>query len=202
MGHKGYLGIDESNNGQFPLIHVGVYSENKEDILYRAKGLPKKRNKLGDSIESILDGRECKYVMVGDEFGRAIPMLDINMISCSEVINAFGDLELVIIDGLLGPPYMEKLRSMLKHDVEIRTAAKGDTTYPVVNLADRIAHKLFKYHSEAKRIGNSGLDYADRLITPKVEDYAFLYKTEQYERNRRENKAIIGSPVAALQKIA
>jgi hypothetical protein len=202
MGKKGYLGIDESNNGRFPEIFVAVYSEDEADITHHDRGLSKKRNRLGDSISSILKGREYLYVMAGEEYGRAFPMPNISVIACSELINSFGDLELVIIDGLPGVQYMKKLESMIKCGTQIKTAAKGDTTYPIVNLADRIAHKLYKYHSEAKRRNNDGNDYQDSLIIPGIEDYASLYKTEKDEKSHRQKEPFIKNAAVALQKIA
>ena len=52
------------------------------------------------------------------------------------------------------------------------TAPAADITYPIVNLADFIANRLYRHYNKMKNTDNTR--YIDYLITPRIQEYKGL----------------------------
>jgi len=195
---KGYLGIDESNNGRYPEIFVGVYSENPEDMVVNSEGLSKKRKSPKKLINSILQEREFKYLVIDETYAGLFHIKDIGVLAAAELIRAFENLETVIIDGEIRRAELKKLEELVKKPVIILPEPKGDVKYPIVNAADNLAHILYKYHSECKRKNNDGRDYEDRLITPTIEEYKCLFLDQCDKKKNKKNRLMNKKNLALL----
>ncbi|MBN2052055.1 hypothetical protein JW756_00970 [Candidatus Woesearchaeota archaeon] len=185
---RGYLGIDESNNGRYPEIFVGVYSENPEDIVTTTKGLSKKRKSPKRIINSILQEREFKYIVIDESYSQLFHTKNISVLAAAELIRAFNNLERIIIDGEIRRTELRNLEGLAQKPVIILPEPKADVKYPIVNAADNLAHILYKYHSECKRKNNDGKDYEEHLITPNIYEYSCLFLGQCDKKKNKNDK--------------
>ncbi len=175
MEKRGYLGIDESNHGQYPEIFVGVYSENLEDIIEHQK-LPKIRS-VYRSIEPLLGDREFKYILISEKYGRLLRNQCINLVVFSEFVHHFGNLEKVIIDGETNLFMLRDFKEILqpaRYPV-IECIPKADIKYPLVNIADNIANLLYRGFTKSHS-SYVYKKYRANLIEPDMENYLRLFK--------------------------
>ncbi|MBS3150571.1 hypothetical protein J4425_02085 [Candidatus Woesearchaeota archaeon] len=145
-----YIGIDESNHGKFPEVYVSVLSTNPEGIIPKRLQKIRSRVRLEKIIKELED---FKYTIVernnSDYFekngvrAQAISTLLLNF----EIIPS---RTFVYIDGedIKGVAqdiltiYNSKSRLNFERD-HLIFAVGGDTIFPVVNDADRLAYKIF-----------------------------------------------------------
>ena len=94
-------------------------------------------------------------------------------------IKAFGKLELVIIDGDLRTDDVNQIKNLVNgYNPKIKTQAKADTTYEVVNAADHIAYLLHMFYVRVKNGKEKKPDrYKANLIEiPSVDECRELLK--------------------------
>lgn len=180
---KGFLGIDESNHGRFPEIFVGVYSLYECDTkpayslnepleIINKKKLPKikKKNEGGgkkEEVAYILEKRKFKHILLLQEHKDRFGFEGVRAIAYAELIKEFGNLELVIIDREIGDQLKENMSKILypQRLPPITAESNADHRYLIVNKADQLARKLFRYYQPFK----NERDYAkfsEYLISP------------------------------------
>ena len=175
---KAYLGIDESNHGKFPEIFVAVCSNYKKDIKRKNEEdmLPKHRKDL--NLENILKKRFFRHLLMPKNLGHKYDDREIKIIAFSTLINYFNDLELVIIDGKGKDSTIREIENLLIFDNKptIIFEPKGDRYYPIVNVADYVAHKLFKHYTK-KVLSKKEYSKYDDTMLPLNMDFYFKYFT-------------------------
>jgi len=147
------IGQDESNNGRKNEIHVAVFSSNPLDIIESDVKLPKRRSH-GDIVKS-LGRRKYRFVSVRKEDKIRIPKRQL-----------LGAISASLLDGEIESPDLQRLqiyidgekfsterlyaRDMIadvldigKSVVSLFCGARFDQRYPIVNLADRVAHYTY-----------------------------------------------------------
>jgi len=171
MGLEFFLGIDESNHGKYPESIVAVYSHFPSDIT-RTVGLSKRRGKK--PIESFIEKRDFHYFEITEAYKQRIgDYRNARIIALSELIKSFNVLEKVYIDGDLDSAVIEELERILypASKPKIIPVPQGDTTIPLLNIADALANILYR-HSVSR---NNTVLYPDKRITePSLQDYARL----------------------------
>jgi len=191
---KGFLGIDESNHGRFPEIFVGVYSLYECDTkpayslnepleIINKKKLPKikKKNKINkeedkqkaedkqkkEDILDILEKRKFKHIFLSQEHKDRFGFEGVRAIAYAELIKEFGNLELVIIDREIGDQLKENMSKILYPQPPplIIAESNADHRYLIVNKADQLARKLFRYYQPFWN-DRDHAKYLDYLIMP------------------------------------
>ncbi len=208
MANFRYLGLDETRNGRTDVLFVGVASSNNADIqksenlrkldfngLSRKSGKKKKKgakpaspevylSKIFDIIDEKADespqNRDFRYVLIPEYFSSHFHKQQIKIIGFAALINAFGELEKVIIDGNMRGKSRETLKGRAG-PVPIMASAEADVTYPIVNMADQIANILYRLYSDSKKNGvimsrSQDRLLGSRLIEPRLSDYKGLIK--------------------------
>jgi hypothetical protein len=168
----GYLGIDESNHGRFPEIFVGAYSKNRK-LLKEIGGLTKVRKK---GEKDFIKSKDYKYVLIPKEYTKLLHPGDLALVAMTELIKSYDGLEKVLIDGQMGDKRLEKLeKTIYPLTPKIIAIPKGDSTCPIINTADHIAHILYTKYTN-KRITKQSKLFLKHLITPKIEDYVSMFE--------------------------
>ena len=179
------MGVDESNNGSYPTIFVGV--QTSDPTLLERHAVQKELDQInqgktsldflkGHRLKKIRDiGEICekmastrfRYVSItrGQEalFGYQL----MRAIAIHELASAFGGIDAVLIDGIPNPGIVELLGVIGNRPLCIDGIPLGDERYPVVNLADMIAYGIFMTFKRCK-------DYAcpSRMIIPRMKKYS------------------------------
>lgn len=170
MGYK-VLGIDESNHGKFPEVFAGVLSFDPRDSEFSEKKLGKKRNSRR-SVEDWLSHRPFRYVKMTRHFKEtnSLHSLDLMLLSSASLIKASSvdePLNKVLIDGNLSSEMIEGLYRMIHPlNPHIYASESGDQHYPVVNLADLTAYKLYYSLLDKRRHA-----YKSYAIIPDINRY-------------------------------
>lgn len=149
-----YIGIDESNHGRFPEYFVSVFSGLEIDVI---KGNFGKIRTNSSSVQEINKSqiRDYSFLLVTkSDYGRISQNEFIGIVVAS-LISGFvsSDLESIgiFLDGEHLQPRKTYLRDSVSEICEVPkslvslTCGKGlDKKYKVVNMADDIAHYLFR----------------------------------------------------------
>ena len=167
MYQPGYLGIDESNHGNFPEIFVASYSDNPKDLEWRMKKFPKKR---GGSKEKTLEKNEYKHIVMDRETKEYLGRDGAMLVIASELIRDFKGLEKVVIDGHIDGKLLSDLQILFPNGPVIDAYADGDRRFMAVNRADEIAYRLYKYYDSFKNAHDTKY-YIGTNITPKYKRY-------------------------------
>ncbi|MBN2459691.1 hypothetical protein JXB28_05375 [Candidatus Woesearchaeota archaeon] len=198
MGQKGYLGIDESNHGRFPEIFVAVYSlfdcdikpayslSEPLEVMYK-KQIPKVKKKKNVEISDIVKKRDFKYVLLTEDFKDRFGFEGVRAIAYAELIKALSPLELVIIDRDIDPLLKENMARIIHPQKlpDVVAENNADHRYPLVNMADHIARRLFRYYQPFKN-ERSYPKYAEYMISPMGSaEYTALVK-ESLPRRRKD----------------
>lgn len=131
------------------------------------------------SIDSVLEqGEDFRHVIIPAWWRETFGPHNMRIVALAELIKsamAFGALERVLVDGHLSAEELTELRRALQPSQlpSVRHGPNFDTTYPLVNRADRLANLLYRYYSCP---GVEATDYVSRLVTPKIEDYRFFFR--------------------------
>lgn len=197
IAKAGYLGIDESNHGRFPEIFVAVHSEFDCDTkpayslsepletIYK-KQIPKVKKKRNIEITDIVKKRDFKYLLLTEDYKDRFGYEGVRAIAYAELIKSFSPLELVLIDREIDPMLRENIARIV-HPLplpDIIAESNADHRYPVVNMADHIARKLFRYYQPFKN-ERAYLKYADYMISPmKSTEYAPLVEVRPSRRSK------------------
>ncbi len=164
-----YLGIDESNHGRFPEIFVGAPSN--KDKYIRKEDMEKIRHK-GEQ-KGVIGSKEFKYIIIHREHKELFKPNGVIFVIYAELIRAYSDIEYVIADGETSTSVLEKIINGLEFVLEnvprIDSVPQADETIPIVNTADCIANRLYRYHTSQPR-GTKAL-YLRHLITPNFREY-------------------------------
>lgn len=155
-----YLGIDESNHGRFPEFFVGVYSHIPQDVIEHSENKLSKHRDKSRTIDSVLrdhakQERDFRYIVLPEECAEEYGKHQITLFIMSELVNYHDGLEDVIIDGSRKKrDDIMTIKSMVDNPshLSIRYRAKGDRLFQVVNMADEIAHKLFRNYADQTKI--------------------------------------------------
>jgi hypothetical protein len=178
-----FLGIDESNHGRIPEIFAGVYSTKEADIKnIQSKPKFKKIRRHAD-LEDVVKGRKFKFVVFEDKF---LDYMDKNFlvtIATAELINDEKMIDSLIIDGthhkqeainsiyeLISPEYKER-----RVNEFLKCIPDADRRTRIVNMADGIAYKLFKYYDQFKSITDAKT-YDKYRIIPDLNKYKEFFK--------------------------
>ena len=174
-----YLGIDESNHGRFPEVFAAVRSISHQDIKPNESGLPKKGNRRKKNVYDILrPTQDFRYILFSRDDAEKVGKENMKTVVLAECLKYYEDTELVIFDGTFVDSTLEDLARILhpQRIPEIRGEAKGDTKYPLVNLADTAAHSLFRYYERFKFNPNQARKYIKHKLDPEIELYALALK--------------------------
>lgn len=159
-----FMGIDESNHGRFPEVFAGIFSSFKSDAVLKGSRvkkedlLPKTRkhkenpiSKFGERYYSFLIAEKKDY----DRFNNREFIGNVVASLLDRNIPEDLDRLLVFIDGNdfeSRRNYAKDLivdRYSLKRDqVKISSGGNFDRQYPLVNLADKLAHYFFRNSHE------------------------------------------------------
>jgi len=174
MKKRGHVGIDESNHGRFPEIHVGVFSPYEKDIVERK--LTKIRGKK-KNLSNFLGGeREYCHILIPDSSIKDIYGTDgIKVISLAEIINYYSKKGYsfdIIRDGMLKErdiTNLERILYPLKMP-KLNALDYADETFHLVNKADAIANKLVRYYGNLRK-NQSRTKYSKTKLDVDFEKY-------------------------------
>ena len=155
-----YIGLDESNNGRYPVIYVAAFSNHKTDTnISKRKRRGKIRNghdkdrKGHRKISTMLKSRDHSFLFYSRSDNELIkPYKKIGIILASLIYEQPRDDFLkILIDGEWGKRIVDFTRTIL-HDttglekdcIEIVTSAQLDRKNKLVNIADEMAHWLYR----------------------------------------------------------
>ena len=160
-----YVGFDESNHGKYPEIIVATFSRDSSMILEST--IPKQRNHPASFLENL----SCDYTFLLNptEWKESnYSYLMANIVGCliKPKIN-FNDTVRILIDGEIKHSSDKEMNHLKKNIADIAEIHKSrlslkfgpdfDRTYPLVNLADEIAHYIFRKLTPEKIAENSHL---------------------------------------------
>ena len=178
---KGFLGIDESNNGRYPRIYVCTFSVNPDDIEKKSPSLEKIRK--NQDLERVLGGKEFKYTPISKEEDDIIGQKKMSTIVFSEFIyyymKKYHNIQEVIIDGCVPSSIINNVVGVIKNimpseDIpNISAIPHADELFPIVNASDGIANLVMHkyYEPRRKRKRENSKEHLQFRLTPKVEDY-------------------------------
>ncbi len=179
---KGNIGIDESRNGQPWEVYVAVFSMKKK-CMYPHSNLKKGRDSGRENVGEILKGNYFKYLILpkiekdimGEYRSKLACITEFltlyqieeekairNLLIDGEIENSFDcDLERTL--DVLCSTFSEPEGTNAFMPENILVEPRADTTYKIVNQADRVAYQLKHYH-EIK--GHRKDKYVDHKINP------------------------------------
>jgi hypothetical protein len=154
MAYDLFVGMDESNNGRAFEIHTAVFSLNPQDGKASEVILPKIR--AHKHIFNRLKNRTYSFLLLTDTDKSQIPKHERAGIISSSLLE--GELDWDQIDNLkfyldgdrstFELDFMKEKIASLTHlnedNIKIKYGGKFDQWYPVVNIADQMAHYLFR----------------------------------------------------------
>jgi len=167
-----YLGIDESNHGQFPEIITGCVSSKVEDIEEKNEKIGKHRKK--QSLETVIGKKPFSHVVA---YQSDVDMIGgiyaLKTVVYTELIKNTLDVKLVLIDGKHPDAIFNAMEALLYPNrlPEIKRKQDGDQYWPLVNRADQIAYALFRYYGRGGHPIQQST-YGKRLLQPNMEEYA------------------------------
>ncbi len=186
------LGIDESNNGRFPEIHAGVFTNHSPD--WRKGEFCKHRRKTL-SIDSVLRennlNRIYRHTLTPIEHTKVLGKESLVLVSIAELIRCFfeedipieatggyDNLEKVLIDGNKDQYGRDKLKELIHpYTPKIEFIPGGDKKYRIVNLADMTAYRLFRGYTTGSKSVDERLGAT--LLTPRLEDYVDFFRQDR-----------------------
>jgi hypothetical protein len=148
-----YLRIDESNHGRFDEVFSMTYSLDPNFALFEKGKIPKRRHHKDYFLKELLQlGIDYNFLLLSKENYMRIPKEKLPGIVVASLIKDLPKSELnMFIDRKLFSPednFMRKLIikrfSMDPNLLKIQSRDKFDEHYPIVNLADELAHYLFR----------------------------------------------------------
>lgn len=149
-----YVGADESNNGRPLEIHTAVFSAHQSDAVAVPSLLPKVR--AHSNMFNRLRGRGYSFVLFEEKDKNRLARKDrLGNIVSSLLFNEFDWQEINSVNILLdGNRYDEEVNIMLemaaetiglsRMNIHADWGAKYDQKFLIVNLADELAHYLYK----------------------------------------------------------
>lgn len=152
-----YVGIDESNHGRFPEFFVCALSNFKKDTLESNSKFPKKRADHKRLFTNFIN-RDYSFLMAfQDDYARIPPKEFIGIVISSLLDNKINnELEKIIllIDGVLDLPrklyikdILSDIYSLERTRIKVFSGKDFDKKYKLVNLADEMAHYLFRNYN-------------------------------------------------------
>jgi len=180
MSEKVFAGIDESNNGTYPLIYTIVYSKTRNQSKRRRRKIEKLRDHA--EISDVIGDLEFRYVPFFQQDTELLTGNQLKIIAFVELIRTSeqikGTLDSVVLDGSHSDHVLRNVEHLLPSNwrVELKARPQGDEHYPIVNLADRLANLLKRQYGDI-RANKSGIkSYLGRRVTPPLENYLGLLK--------------------------
>jgi hypothetical protein len=178
-----FLGLDESNNNQYPAIYVATFSNNETDthiskrkrIGKTRKGHNKKR-KGHRKITTMFTSRDYSFLFYSKADNKIIqPYKRIGIILASLVYNQPKmDFLKILIDGVWVDKNIDFAKSLLKditglekERIEIITGPQLDKRNKLVNLADETAHWLYQ-QSLSNSVNNK---HKKQILYNELSDY-------------------------------
>jgi len=150
-----YMGIDESNHGRFPEIFVAAFSRFPTDVLNKYP-LSKIRNHK--KLFGHFSKRDYTFLSIEENDFERVSKRDIHGIIISSLLlnelpPSFETLE-IYIDGIISPEKKIRTKEIIyehmnieKSRLTILSGPQLDRTYKLVNLADEMAHYIFRKSS-------------------------------------------------------
>ncbi|PIN91022.1 hypothetical protein COU57_02335 [Candidatus Pacearchaeota archaeon CG10_big_fil_rev_8_21_14_0_10_32_14] len=161
-----YIGVDESNHGKYPEIIVASFSQDPFTIQERT--IPKQRIHKSTFLETL----ECDYSFLllkssdrerlnySDLMANIIGSLLYGKISQFNTSHIFVDGELKNLQGKEVDDLKRNIANIIqapKSRITLKSGPDFDRTYPLVNIADGIAHYIFSKLTPQKIAENSHL---------------------------------------------
>ena len=149
-----FIGTDESNNGRPFEVHTAIFSLLPTDVLHSKTILPKIRHHK--NLFNKLKKRAYSYLLFTDFDKSRIPRQERAGVILSSLIDGqfeWGELNSVniLLDGNRSKYEMDTVLNMVsdrinttKLKIDAKYGAQFDQKYYIVNLADQLAHYLFK----------------------------------------------------------
>ncbi len=147
-----YVGIDESNHGKFPEVFVSVFSNLEKDI-EKQPYIPKSRNH--NKLFGKFSKRDYSFLLVSENDHKRIPKYEfMGVVTASLIKDKVGrDIEnlLIYLDGEIGQTKQFFIKYLVSKTcnieikrIHVKSGAGMDTKYKIVNIADQMAHYLFR----------------------------------------------------------
>lgn len=146
-----YVGYDESNHSRYPEVSVAVFSTFESDV--RRDSFEKIRSH--EKLFQRLTKRDYSFLLLYEEhylqfkkktFGKVLSSLLKPKITTSnlEILDIFVDGEWPKEIISYSKDLISDILEMERARVHIKTGARLDKKYPLVNIADELAHYLFR----------------------------------------------------------
>jgi hypothetical protein len=162
-----YVGVDESNHGRFPEYFVATFSQMKSDI---AEGNFKKERENHLNLFRKISKRDYSFLLLEESFLGKRPkrnagkfkMMDkiVSSLIFGADLSCYRKVE-ILIDGVFTENKSYYIRDAIsercsvdKSILTINSGANFDKKYFIVNLADEIAHYLFRHIPRIELDGN------------------------------------------------
>ena len=168
-----YMGIDESNHGNFPEIFTAVFSDSYKEIIYGGHNLSKLRHSSGKyqlKVENILRDTNFNFSVFPNQYREFQSYFSV--VFLYEALKRVRPDE-VIFDGSDGIIFrnLEKLQRDLynnhnRYKPKIIIEEKADISYPLVNKADALSYYLFHIYRSAKP--SRKVKHKRRMVSSKI----------------------------------
>ena len=151
---KIYVGFDESNNGRKFEIHTAVFSDNPLDISESPSLIPKLRRHK--NLFNRLRNRTYAFLLFTDSDRDRIPFVERSGVTAASLMVEeydWSDFEgiTLFLDGAKSTKEIDTLADIVLDTIpipatglEISFGPKYDQRIRLVNMADQLAHYLFK----------------------------------------------------------
>lgn len=161
------ISYDESNNGNFPVYFVGVFSTNLLDLVRHENPLLNKKNaqtkKTAKKVFEMLDNRKYTFLEADESDLDRIPRKELPGIVMASLIDNELDFDKIdhlylLFDGrlktsqrLFTKEIFNDLYGIKRDSIHLWTEKNLDKKYKGVNLADKLAYYFFRYGGSAEK---------------------------------------------------
>ena len=146
----GFVGVDETNNGRFPLIYAAVFSNHFPDIAESEKLMVKRRRNHQEIYEK-LTGKHYSFTIIQRD---DLDLIDSHQVKGIALASLVSGIELKIpfrlyMDGALSERESDFIMSSLegvtgidRESINLYSGKDLDRKIKLVNIADETAHWL------------------------------------------------------------
>ncbi len=183
-----HIAIEESNHGRFPEVFVSVGYQHFGDILpvnpdgeriFKKRKGEWKNNMIG----YLLRGRHYRHLLIEEEFKKRLGPGGISVVVLTEFISYYSEyfpnLCGVHVDGEIKKGVVPDVYSILEEEgfkrgdlPNVLPVFHGDSTVPLINMADYVAHFLYKQYDK----NPDTKDFESTRLYPNLEYYVEMFE--------------------------
>ncbi len=187
-----FLAHDESNNGQFPEIHIMTLTQNKIYTHEKTKLLRKGKEDKEETIEKAIYSKtdvDFHFIIIYKNFLKSIQKMNngFNEKTNKQILilssfithlkenHGLNNYKL-LIDGMSYRKEIEKISKEYQLFNKPKFYNKGDKRIPLINMADRIAYAFYNEIINKKEYDGLINDYYEKRVYPKMSVIPFFFQ--------------------------